>query len=66
MTIKTPTGIASLISLPSLTIQQAAMITGGGSEVTIDNVKPTEPVHTTNTEEPPIPGGTWGKRPPFG
>ena len=65
MITKTPTGIASLISLPSLTIQQAAMISGGNSDTVVDTIKSTEPVYTINNEEPPIPGGNGG-RPPIG
>jgi len=62
----TSADIANLISLPSLTIQQAAMITGGNSDTIIDATKPNEPVSTTNNEEPPIPGGGGGSmRPPF-
>ena len=57
--------IANWIFLPSLTIQQAAMITGGNTGTIIDATKPAEPVSTTNNEEPLIPDGRYSMRPPF-
>lgn len=58
----TPAGIASLVTLPALTMQQAAVIVGGSSEPTQDIGKPKEPAYTTSSGEPPNAGAM---RPPL-
>lgn len=62
-----PAGIADLVTLTQLTLQQAAFISGGESGSTKETIKADEPVYTTSSDQgdsSPI-DGPIGKRPPF-